>query len=371
MARIAIDARKLGDFGIGSYLEVLLRGLAREGGEHEYLVFVDAHRRASWPAAPFELVPCRSGQYGLLEHLELPLAARRHGADLLHAPHYVLPLARRAPSVVTIHDLIHLRFPAALPNRAAGLYARAMLRSAWRRASCVLTVSEFTRADLEREFGARAEVFVVPNSVDALFFEPVGTEEVEARLLGLGLEPEGERRPFVFLPGNVKPHKNHPGLLRALARLAPELEVELVLAGNAAPQYASLRAEAERLGIARRVHWLGWLDPLELRACYRACALLAFPSLYEGFGLPVAEALVCGAPVVASNRSSLPEVCGDAALLVDPDDEPALAAALTRVLTEPALREDLRQRASVAARRFSPELQSRATLRVYERALSL
>ena len=369
MARIAIDARKLGDFGIGTYLEVLLQGLARSPGAHEYLIFLDGRRSPTLPEGPFVPVNCRAGQYGLAEHVELPLRARQLGADLLHSPHYVLPLARRAPTVATLHDLIHLRFPQYLSSPAAA-YARWMLPRAWRRASRVITVSRFSREDMVREFGERAGVEVIPNGVLDLFFERAGEEREEALLRQLDLPPPGERLPFVLTPGNVKPHKNHHALLGSFRRLTREHDVELVLTGNAPESYVPLRERARELGVAERVRWLGWVSNEQLHALYRQCALLALPSLYEGFGLPVAEAMASGAPVVAAKRAALPEVAGGAALLVDPADEEALAAAMAELVSNGETASRLRARGERVAENYRALSQAGATRRVYEELVS-
>ena len=180
MARIAFDARKIRDFGIGTYIVTLLRGFARPDVEDEFVVFLPPGEELPIPSPRLRVVTTAAANYGVREHYELPWLARRHGADLYHAPHYVLPWLAPSPSVVTVHDLIHLRFPDSLPNAAAPHYARQIMARAFRRTARVLTVSEASKADLLERFGGPADrITVIPNRVPDAFHAAISHEELE------------------------------------------------------------------------------------------------------------------------------------------------------------------------------------------------
>ncbi len=364
-ACIAIDARKIADFGIGTSIQGLLAGLAAIETPEHFLVVLPPGAAAPGAGPRFRTAIARSRGYGLAEHLELPRIARRAGASLYHAPHYVLPLFLRGPAVVTIHDLIHLRRDY-LPGRAARAYARCMIRRSYERATRVITVSEAVRAELLHTFGGEAErVVVVPNGIDERFFAPVGEPSL-AQLRAQRALPAH----FVVYAGNVKPHKNLERLIDAMAVLASRGEsVDLVLAGAPREKCAPLLERAAQKGIGARVHALGWLAHHELRALFHTARAFVFPSLVEGFGLPPLEAMASGLPVVASNVPALLEVCGGAARHVDPLDVDSIAAGVSAVLTDERLRGDLSTRGIERARSFSRLDQARKTLAVWRDVL--
>jgi len=367
-ARIAIDARKIRDFGIGTHIENLLRGLAELEGEEEFVVFLPPGVPLPVPAPRFRERRVAARGYGLAEHVELPAKARLERVDLVHVPHYVVPYFTPRPRIVTVHDLIHLRFPDLLPSRAARSYARHFLARAWHGCELVLTVSEASKRDLLEAFGGPEDrVRVIPNAVHELFFARRSREELADVRRRLDLP-----RPYVLYAGNVKPHKNLERLVEASALLRRALGVEapdLVLAGAPVERTRGLVQYARDLGIDEHLRVLGRVEPNDLACVMRSARAFAFPSLYEGFGLPPLEAMACGVPVVCSNAASLPEVCGDGALLVDPLDAAALARELARVLTEPTLRQDLALRGLERARRFSAREQALRTLAAYRDVL--
>ncbi len=369
--KIAIDVRKWRDYGIGTYVRNLVRHLAAFDRASTYFLFCERGDEHVLRDLAENFVPVVDGArgYGLREHVSIPWRARRLGVDLLHVPHYVLPLAARAPSVVTIHDCIHLLFPEYLPNALAPRYARAVMGQAVRRSARVFTVSEASRRDILRFYPRTApeHVVVVPNAVDpALLAEPDDEQRAHVR------ERYQIRGRFVLYVGNVKPHKNLERLVRAFARLRarPALDdVRLFLIGQDENRYAGLRRLVEELGIRHDVRFFGFVPDATLAALYRLASVFAFPSLYEGFGLPPLEAMACGTPVVTSNASSLPEVVGDAALLVDPYDVDQIADGLARVLESDRLRDELTARGRRRAREFSWERAARATHAGYMQVL--
>jgi glycosyltransferase involved in cell wall biosynthesis len=363
-ARIAIDARKIQDFGIGSSIVGLLEGLASLETEEELLVLLPPGVVLPRTMSRFRTAVASSRGYGIAEHYELPRLARRGGASLYHAPHYVLPLLLRGPAVVTIHDLIHLRHPEFLPGRAARAYARFMLRRSYERAARVITVSAAAREELLEAFGGDPRrVVVVPNGIDERFFEPVPERALQEVRERFALPAR-----FVLYAGNVKPHKNLECLVDALA-LLPEDGVALVLAGASREKTAALAEYAFRRGIGGRVRALGWLERDDLRAVLRLASVFVFPSLAEGFGLPPLEAMASGTPVVAARIPALVEVCGGAAEHVDPLHAEAIASGIAAVLADENLRSELSTRGLERARGFRRMDQARATLAVWREVL--
>ena len=361
-----LDARKLFDGGIGTYIRGLLGALAASYPGDEWTALVDPTDlgRVRWPG-PVRERGVRAGKYGLAEHVVVPAEARRAGAELLHAPHFTLPLAWRGPCVVTIHDLIHIRF-ARFHRPGAALYARAMAGLAARRAHVVIADSRATKRDVVELLGVREEkVRVVPLGVSPAI-HAVDAGEASGFRADRGL-PEG----YVLYVGARKRHKNLELLLRAWAAMPAAERPPLVLSGRAWTAHEPLAVLAEALGVAGCVHFAGELrDERELSCLYSGAALLVQPSLAEGFGLPPLEAMSCGVPVLASDAGSLPEVLGDAAESLPPRDPPAWAAAVLRLLSDRARRADLVARGAQRAAGFTWERTARATHAIYEEALA-
>jgi glycosyltransferase involved in cell wall biosynthesis len=371
--KIAIDARKWRDYGIGTYVRNLVRHLARLDHETTYFLFCDGSDEATLRDLASNFVPVVDGSsaYGLSEHVSIPLKLKRLGVDLLHSPHYVRPVFCPAAAVVTVHDCIHLLFPQYLPNRMAYSYARFMLGRAVRRSALVFTVSEASRADILRFYpdADPERIQVVPNAIDPAILEPPGAAEIERVK-----ERYQIRGRFVLYAGNIKPHKNLDRLIAAFGRLKQRPgheDVKLLIIGEDVARYGSLRRSMEGAGVRQDVRFFGFVPERTLAALYRLASVFAFPSLYEGFGLPPLEAMACGTPVVTSRLSSLPEVVGDAALLVDPYDVEAIAEGIARVLNDSALADDLRRRGRARAAGFSWERSVRSIHEGYLRVLGL
>ncbi|MCC7007462.1 MAG: glycosyltransferase family 4 protein [Acidobacteria bacterium] len=364
--RIAIDARKLHDYGIGTYVRNLLHCLARQNYDDEYLLLCRepdvGYLRALAPQ--FNPVPEWAGNYSVREQFSIPMALRRLKVDLFHAPHYVVSPLTPTPFVVTIHDCIHLRFPQYLPNRVAPVYARGMMTMAARRARRVLTVSNASKQDILHYLRIPADkVEVVYNALDTrLATPPTGDDITRVR------ERFQLTAPFVLYAGNIKPHKNVDRLIEAysILRRRGVTDVRLLIIGDEISKYPNLRRLVHRFQLHQHVRFLGFVPEATLAVLYRLAAVFVFPSLYEGFGLPPLEAMAAGAPVITSNVSSLPEVVGDAALLIDPMDAGALADAMARVLNEPGLRADLIRRGHDRVRTFSWDRSVSRIHQVYE-----
>jgi glycosyltransferase involved in cell wall biosynthesis len=364
--RIGIDARKLHDFGIGTYIRNLLRHLARMDDQTDYVVLCRPEDRVhlSTLGENFRAVPEPASNYSVAEQVRVPLALKREQVTLFHAPHYVLPPLVRCRSVVTIHDCIHLMFPQYLPNRFAFGYARASIALAAKRATRVLTVSESSKRDILRFVDTEPEkIDVIYNAYDEQFAIDPAEEDVVRVRERFQLQDE-----FVLYAGNVKPHKNLERLIDAfqIVRRRGLDHLKLVMIGDEISKYTALRRAVHRHQLHKYVRFLGYLPEETLAVMYRLAGVFVFPSLYEGFGLPPLEAMASGTPVVTSNVSSLPEVAGDAAVLVDPYDPPAIADGIFRVLTDEQLRKDLRHRGVARAGQFSWEQSVRRVRKIYD-----
>jgi len=361
--RVALDARKLFDGGIGSYIRGLLGVLARDPRGDAFVALVDSRDagRVAWPGTVEERVAV-AGKYGLAEHWVVPREARAAGAAVLHAPHYTLPFLWGGPSVVTIHDLIHLRFPQFHPPGTA-LYAHVVAGAAVARARVVLADSEFTREDVIDRLGAhpdkvRVVHLAVPEDIAA---PPPGAVEAFRAAHGL---PAG----YVLYVGARKRHKNLELLLRAWAAMREAERPPLVLSGEPWPADDRHARLAGSLGVAKHVHFAGPAGGAQLSALYAGAALYAHPALCEGFGLPPLEAMACGTPVLSSNAGSLPEVVGDAAQLLPPRDPAAWAHAITSLLGSPTRSETLVRRGRERVQRFSWTKTAEATRAAYHAA---
>ncbi|HJW94876.1 MAG TPA: glycosyltransferase family 1 protein [Thermoanaerobaculia bacterium] len=348
--RIGIDARKIADFGIGTYIRGLLRGLEEIGAPEEYVVFAPS------PVSPrFEHVPFDAPHYSARELIDLGRAIKKARLDLFHAPHYVVPFTG-TPVVVTIHDLIHLH--AKHRNPLKPLYARTMLGRAVRKSARVLTVSEAVKRDIVATFGCAEEhVVVTPNGIDPQFTLLRHSERSRGTWVEGGAPATrpgpsttlGMTGNFFLFVGNDKPHKNVDALVDAFARVRiARPDLRLVLAG------APFARFAQRDG----VECIGFVD--DLAPLYRGALAVVVPSIEEGFGLPAAEAMACGAAVITSHAAALVEVTGDAAIHTND-----FADAMLRVASDDALRRELAHRGIARAASFTWSSCAEKTRRVY------
>lgn len=312
-------------------------------------------RRFRWPTS-------RPPVRVLWEQLVQPWTLREIGADLVHGPVFVGPLLTSRPTVITIHDLSFIRFPR-LFRPANRLYLRLMTRLSAQCARRLIAVSAHAAEETTRLLDVPPEqIDVVYHGVDPEF-RPLPADDVAAFRQRRGL-PER----FLLFVGTLEPRKNLVRLMKAFARVDYG-QTKLVLVGGKGWLYDDLFAEVEDLGLGEDVIFAGYVRSEELPLWYNAAIALAYPSLYEGFGLPVLEAQACGTPVLTSSASSLSEAAGDAALLVDPHDAEAIASGLDQLLTSGGLRADLRRRGLAHAESFTWERTARQTTRVYRHAL--
>jgi glycosyltransferase involved in cell wall biosynthesis len=363
---IAIDARMLKHSGIGTYIRNLLENLATL--ENEYVFEVICSRKESLCGLPpdrFRLVPANSPIYSLSEQWEIARLARH--ASMLHSPHYNASLLYRGKLVVTIHDLIHVTDPTFSRTLVARLYARPMFNLVARKADRIIADSEFTKQQIVEHLAiSPSKVTVVYLGVDSHFCSH-DREQASSRVYSL----LGLKRPYILFVGNLKPHKNVKMLIHAFSRIHAQRDFDhdLLILGDDRKWKAGLVNECRNLGITERVHFTPHVPYEDLPWVYEAAELLVMPSLIEGFGLPVLEAMACGTPVVCSRAASLPEVAGDAAEYFEPESVDGLATTMERVLRWRKLRETLRCKGLERAKLFTWQECARQTLGVYHGTL--
>ncbi len=370
--KIGMDARKINDYGIGTYIQNILKDFSNRNDGHRYFLFCHLEEYNSYlvDSHNFIRVADNSPKYSIRELFALSFKMRRFNLDLFHAPHYVTPFFRPCKTVVTIHDVIHLLFPEYLPSKVAYYYAKFMLRFAARSARKIITVSESSKKDIVSYLGVSPEkVVVIYNAVDKNF-TPM-RERQFSKLLSMNFHINGD---YILYVGSLMKHKNVEGLLRAFGLLSQKKDIKdsykLVIVGGKRNQIDELRKIGQELGIDERIIYCGFLGSRWMPVLYNGASLFVFPSFYEGFGIPPLEAMACGVPVITSNTSSLPEVVGDAGILVDPFDIEGLADDIYKVLSDGELRREMSWKGIERARMFSWEKTVKETLRVYEEVCS-
>jgi len=305
--------------------------------------------------------------YSVQELVALSWKLLRLRLDLYHATHYVLPALVRCRVVVTIHDIIHLLYPEFLPSRMAFLYAQRMIGRSLRRGDRIIADSQNTKSDLMDYFeidGRKIEV-VYPGVAES-FRRRLSSDDIRQVLDSHGLE-----LPYLLFVGNPKPHKNLDNVVRAFAEVVrrENFAGELVCVGGRDEGQQRILRQAERLGVAERVRLLGHVPEAALPAIYQGARLFLYPTLYEGFGLPVVEAMASGVPVITSNTSALVEIATGYASLVDPLNVDQLADAIVALLVDDGLRQRLIAAGLDRASQFSWRHTAEQTLEVYRSAM--
>jgi alpha-1,3-rhamnosyl/mannosyltransferase len=362
---VAIDARMLGHSGHGAYIDDLVSNFGHIDSEFNFDIIATRRELLPDPLPPkFRYVSGRSGIYSLGEQWEVARLARR--TSLLHCPHYNIPYFYRGPLVVTIHDLTHLLRPDFVPNRTAYLYARFMLAAAASHARQIITVSQFSKDAICRQLGVpESKVRVIYRVLSDRYLHLQKSSD-PARLAALGINS-----PYVLYVGNTKTHKNVHGLIRAFSMISREKrsDHQLVIVGKKDRAHASLLRLTRELDLERQVVITGEGSDADLHLLYSGATVFVLPSFNEGFGLPALEAMAYGLPVVAANNSSLPEVVGDAGVLVDPFDTRSIANAIEQLITDRRQREELGKLGAERARLFSPRDFALQHLMVYREVL--
>jgi len=364
--RIGIDARLVyyRQAGISQYTIRLLDEYAEIGEDDEFIVFQSRKHRSPLVSAPnFQRRGLWTPPHHRFEQTLLPLELAAVDLDVLHSPDFIPPFRRKCKSVITIHDLNFLLYPHFLTPESASYYGQ--IDQAVRKCDHIIAVAESTRRDIIQLTGAPEDKISVVHEAAHPIYRPLQDET----LLGQVKTRLGISREFILFVSTIEPRKNVSTLLMAYKQLLDNyhVEVDLVLAGEKGWLFNEVFALVDKLGLEERVSFLGRVSPEDLLGLYNAAQLLIHPAFYEGFGLPLLEAMACGTPVVASNTSSLPEVAGDAALLVEPTDVDGMTVALWRVLSDGALRQQMSDKGLKRAGMFSWRRAAVETMVIYRR----
>jgi glycosyltransferase involved in cell wall biosynthesis len=361
------------DFGVGTYIRNVVRALGRLDLDNEYSLIGSPEKVAEMGPLPpnFHSVPLLKSDATAKGYLESWTIIKRLECDLVHIPHlFWLPRQLSCPYIVTVHDVLeHMSTAHGLSGLQRSLHFH-LTRHVLKGAARILAVSNFTKSEIEKLFGIRSSrIEVIYNAIDERFLH--------------GHASEGERQmlaaryqinyPFLLYAGRISPHKNVVRIIEAFSALKAELDKEgrypdlkLIIIGDELSKNPDLRRTVIRGGVQNDVRFLGFVPIDVLRVFYDAAKVFVFPSLYEGFGLPPLEAMAHGTPVLASNTSSLPEVVGNAAVLVNPENVFEIMRALHRVLLDQTLREKLKRRCYEQAKKFSWDLSARQILDAYK-----
>ena len=361
--------------GLRRYAEQLASHLFTEQQQAVALTLVyNAHSGHTLPPA-LQNIPCQSwpmGQYAwrlsvlASQLLRRPAYERRlPPGQLYHATEHLLPYLRR-PTVLTVHDLIFERYPQhhKLTNR---LFLAVGMRLFVRAADAIIAVSQQTKRDLIELYGTPAQkIQVIYQGIDPSFAPAAPAQIAQVQAQYSLRATDGSLRPYLLMVGTLEPRKNHLTAMRALLRLKQAgLPHCLLMAGGEGWLFGPIREQVTKLGLTADVHFTGYVPAADLPALYGGAACVLQPSLYEGFGFPVLEAMACGAPVVCSNVSSLPEAAGDGAILVPPLDDEALAAAIQQLVSRPALAQQLREKGVQQASHFRWQRCAAETVALY------
>ncbi|HTI14944.1 MAG TPA: glycosyltransferase family 1 protein [Dictyobacter sp.] len=364
--------------GSGAYVIQLLKALREIDTENEYVVLGPQPNKSTTSNSPYRSypVPTLAAKNDNIEkivweQLTGPAAAHKEQVDLFHVPYFAPPLIPRTPTIVTIQDVIPLRLPAYQPNGKVKAYMK-LVAHASHHATKIIAISEHVKQDIIDVLHIPAEQIQVIYQATGDEYQPVtDPAKIAAARARYGV---GER--YIFYLGGMDQRKNVLQLVRAFAQLykqSGDTNLQLLIAGNPEKQTGALfpdpRPVAASLGVTDKIIY-HFIDEEDKAAIYSGASVFVFPSLYEGFGLTPLEAMACGAPVVCSNRTSLPEVVGDAALSVDPENTNAMAEAIHKVLTDKDLQQDLSARSLQRASMFSWRKTAEQTLAVYTEALA-
>ena len=360
-----MDAHMLGqrETGNESYVRGLLSGLASLEDVTVAAAVDPSYSETSDRRIEWLRLPTNSSWRRLSG--EMAALARRWNADVAHST-YFAPYRLPCPVAVSVHDVSFRRFPEFFSRRDRLLFST-LLPGSLRRAAGILTLSSHSRDEV-REFypGLRAGIHVVP-AAPAAVFQPLDAAAVEPVLVRNGI-----RRPYLLAVGSIQPRKNLLRLIEAYAEVhRAHPQVQMVIVGPGGFRASHIRDAIVERGLSDAVRWLGYITDADLAAIYNASVALVYPSVYEGFGLPVIEAMACGRPVVAANTSSLPEVAGDAGVLVDPFSVASLRDAMLRILDDPQAARDLGQRGLEQARRFSWRRSAEMAVAAYRAACAM
>jgi glycosyltransferase involved in cell wall biosynthesis len=361
--RFSVDAHAIGQHLTGNetYIRNLMNCFAGLDREADFIAYIS--RKDAFDQVPdrFQKKRVAINPYVRLGY-DLPKRVAEDRPSLLHVQ-YTAPLRCAAPIVVSVHDVSFLEHPEYFTSFRA-LQLRLTVRRTVRSAACVLTPSEFSKRRILEAYQLEDDkVVVLPNGVSSAF-RPVAREQAQRGLP----ESINVAAPFILTVGDLQPRKNHLGLIRAfeeLVRSYPQLPHHLVIVGKETWHGSTVRAAAKKSPAHDRIHFTGFVDDDQLHGLYGACDLMVYPSFYEGFGLPIVEAMACGRAVACSNTSAMPEVADSAAILFDPYSQRDLVSSMRDLLLNPELRHRMERLGAQRAALFSWERTAARTLDLY------
>jgi glycosyltransferase involved in cell wall biosynthesis len=371
--KVAIDIRRMTEFGVGTYTRNVVRALGRLDLSNEYFLIGSPQKVAEIGPLPpnFQAVPLLDADSTAKGYFEFRTILKRLNCDVAHIPHlFSIPRTLPCRYVVTVHDVLeHMYRARDRSNLRRSLHFQ-LTRRVLKGASRILAVSKYTKSEIEKLFGIPgARIEIVYNAIDERFLRGHASD-TDRQVLA---ERYLVTYPFLLYAGRISPHKNLVRIIEAFSALRAELEKEgkfpdlkLIIIGDELSKHPDLRRTVIRGGVQNDVRFMGFVPIEMLRVFYDAAKIFVFPSLYEGFGLPPLEAMAHGTPVVTSNTSSLPEVVGNAAVLVNPENVFEIMRALLRVLLDQTVREKYKQRGYEQAKRFSWDASARQILGAYE-----
>lgn len=374
--RIAIDIRRMYEFGLATYIRNVVSTLGRIDAVNEYFLVGQTARFEQLGNLPenFHLLPIQNPEGSFATYLEMHRVLARNEVDLVHVPHtFWRPLITKAPYVITVHDLLDYMYRARTSNGMRRMVHSYMTRQVMHHAARIFAVSNFTKRDVGRYFNVTPErIEVVYNALDEKFRGGHSTPKEQAMIRGR-YQVES---PFLLYAGRISPHKNVARIIEAFSALKGELakdgaypDLKLIVIGDEVSKNPDIRRAVIRSGMQHEVRFLGYVPIDVLRIFFDMAKVFVFTSLYEGFGLPPLEAMAHGTPVVASNTSALPEVVGNAALLVNPENIFEISRALQRALTDQSLRERMKAAGILQVQRFSWDVSVKRMIEVYQQVL--
>ena len=375
--RIALDIRRLYEFGLATYIRNVVRTLGRLDSVNEYFLVGNAARFEQLGTLPenFHFLPLKNPEGAFATYIEMQRVVNAHTVDLIHVPNTSWrPLVTRAPYVITVHDLLDYMYRARTNNGMRRAIHTYMTKRMMHRAARIFAVSKFTKRDVARYFDIEpGKIEVVYNALDESFQRGHSSREEQEMVRGRYQVDS----PFLLYTGRISPHKNVARIIEAFSALKASLakealypDLKLIVIGDEVSKNPDIRRAVVRSGMQHDVRFLGYVPIDVLRIFFDMAKVFVFPSLYEGFGLPPLEAMAHGTPVVASNTSALPEVVGNAALLVNPENVFEISRALHRMLTDQPLRDRLKAAGIEQAKRFSWDTSVRRMIAVYEEVVA-
>ena len=371
--KIGIDARMYGPgfTGIGRYTAELILNLAKLDAENRYVVFLrkQAYESFTPPSSRFEKVLADFPHYSFGEQTGFLKLLNAQNLDLMHFTHFNAPIFYRRPFVVTIHDLTLSFFPGKkMTSFFHRLAYQFVMRSVTKNAKSIIAVSRHTKEDIEQAFHAPSEkIAVIYNGVSDNFGGTTPTSRTDL------MQKFGISRPYFLYTGVWRDHKNVVGMIKAFGALNKEMggQYNLVITGKYNPTYHEIPDTIRELNLEKDIPLVGLVADSDLLALYKNAVAYVFPSFYEGFGLPPLEAMQCGTPVIASNTSAIPEVCGEGnALYFDPYDVKDMKDKMRLIATDPIIRQRLIERGMEHVKQFKWDKMAVATLGIYQSALS-